>query len=80
MLYVTERAVFELGEGGPVLVEIAPGADLERDVLGAMGFSPRVSPDLRRMDARLFAEGRMDLGADLAKRPSRPGPKRLAEG
>jgi propionate CoA-transferase len=52
--YVTERATFELGEHGPVLVEIAPGVDLERDVFGRMGFRPEVSPDLRVADAAIF--------------------------
>jgi propionate CoA-transferase len=52
--YVTERATFELGEHGPVLVEIAPGVDLERDVFARMGFRPEVSPDLRVADAALF--------------------------
>ncbi len=39
MHYVTERAVFELRPEGPVLTEIAPGIDLERDIPGAYGFS-----------------------------------------
>lgn len=77
VLYVTERAVFRLTVAGPELIEIAPDADLEHDVLGAMGFRPRIAPDLRRMDARLFAEARMDLGTDLSARPRRPGPARL---
>jgi propionate CoA-transferase len=59
--YVTERAVFRLGPQGPELTEIAPGADLESDVLAAMAFRPPVSPALRRMDARIFAEAPMRL-------------------
>jgi propionate CoA-transferase len=46
--YVTERAVFRLGEDGPELIEIAPGLDVERDVIAQMGFRPSVSADLRR--------------------------------
>ncbi len=61
VLYVTERAVFRLGPNGPVLTEVAPGVDVERDVLGQMDFRPAVSPELRRMDARLFREQAMGL-------------------
>ncbi|GIX11423.1 acyl CoA:acetate/3-ketoacid CoA transferase [Elioraea sp.] len=76
---VTERAVFRLVREGVELVEIAPEADLERDVIGVMAFRPLVSPALRRMDARLFAAARMGLAADLAAKPPRPPPARLAD-
>lgn len=54
VLYVTERAVFELLEQGMVLAEIAPGTDLERDVLGQMAFQPVVPADLKVMDPAIF--------------------------
>ncbi|WP_446899097.1 acyl CoA:acetate/3-ketoacid CoA transferase [Clostridium sp. LBM24168] len=57
VLYITERAVFKLDENGLVLVEIAPGIDLEKDILAHMDFKPRVSPDLKTMDENIFKEG-----------------------
>jgi propionate CoA-transferase len=70
--YVTERAVFRLGECGPEVIEIATGADLEADVIAVMGFRPRVSPALRRMEAGLFADGPMGLASRLpGARPAR---------
>lgn len=69
MLYVTERAVFRLTADGPELVEIAPGVDLERDVLAHMRFQPKVSAQLRRMDARIFGEEPMGLRDILLTQP-----------
>jgi propionate CoA-transferase len=57
-LIVTERAVFRVAPDGLVLAEIAPGADLARDVLGRMAFAPvRIADPLPRMDAAHFAAG-----------------------
>ena len=54
VLYVTERAVFRLVDGQLVLVEIAPGIDLQRDVLAHCGAPVAVSPALATMDARIY--------------------------
>jgi propionate CoA-transferase len=63
--YVTERAVFALADDGLVLTEVAPGIDVERDVLGQMGFRPRVADKLLTMDRRLYSTGAMGLAADF---------------
>jgi len=67
--YITERAVFALEDDGLVLTEVAPGIDVEREVLSRMGFRPRVADDLRAMDRRLYATGPMGLAADFGAAP-----------
>ena len=47
--------------GGLELIEIAPGIDLDRHILAQMGFVPAISPQLRLMEAGLFAEGSIKL-------------------
>src|SRR5664279_5129261 len=62
VLYVTERCVFRLADaGGLELIEIAPGIDLEREILALMDFAPAISPDLRLMEASLFVDVPMGL-------------------
>jgi len=77
--FVTERAVFRVADGGVELVEIAPGVDPERDVIAHMGFRPRVARDLREMDARIFAPGRMNVAGEIHAKPKRYRSARVAQ-
>jgi propionate CoA-transferase len=69
VLYVTERCVFALRPQGLELVEVAPGIDIESDILANMDFKPiiRATPDL--MDARIFRNELMDLREDMLRLP-----------
>jgi propionate CoA-transferase len=64
VIYVTERCVFRLSHRGLELVEIAPGMDLDRDILAHMAFRPFVG-ELRQMDARLFRPEALGLRSRL---------------
>jgi len=64
VLYVTERCVLELTPGGLELVEVAPGIDIDRDILAHMDFLPIVRQP-RPMDGRIFAPGPMGLRARM---------------
>lgn len=64
VLYVTERAVFAATPEGLRLIEVAPGIDIERDVLGQMDFAPIVQ-DVALMDSRIFLPQPMGLAALL---------------
>ena len=65
VFYITERCVFRLTTDGPELIEIAPGIDLERDILAHMEFRPKISPALKTMDERIFHNELMHLQSDL---------------
>jgi len=66
-IFVTERAVFDMVDGALRLVELAPGIDLQRDVLDQMEFRPLVAEHVRKMDARIFAAGPMNLRSSAAR-------------
>jgi len=61
VLYITERCVFSLTPNGLLLQEVAPGVDLERDVLAKMEFVPLLATPMRTMDPRLFRAETMGL-------------------
>lgn len=73
VFYVTERCVFRLTREGVELIEIAPGADVEKDILAQMEFRP-IMKNVRRMDERIFKLPPMGLKDDLL---SIPIPERL---
>jgi len=69
VLYVTERCVFALRPDGLELTEVAPGIDIERDILSLMDFKPLIPREPSLMDARIFRDGPMDLRERLLTIP-----------
>ncbi|MGM0403105.1 MAG: acyl CoA:acetate/3-ketoacid CoA transferase [Thermodesulfobacteriota bacterium] len=65
VLYITERCVFKLTEKGMELLEIAPGVDLQADILALMEFDPIVTGTPSQMDPRIFRDEPMQLKKDL---------------
>src|SRR5262249_6534302 len=68
--YITERAVFRLTDDGVELCEVAPGINVDRDVLGQMAFVPKLAPELRLMDERIVRVGPMGLRRDWGLGPA----------
>jgi len=68
VFYVTERCVFRLTREGVELIEIAPGIDLEKDLLAQMEFKP-IMKNVRPMDERIFKLPPMGLKDDLLSIP-----------
>lgn len=64
ILYITERAVFKLNADGIMLEEIAPGIDLDKDVLSKMNFKPRLGR-VKEMDSRLFRDDKMGIKSEF---------------
>lgn len=67
VFYVTERAVFRRTGKHNVLelIEIAPGVDLQRDILDLMDFAPAIHPKLKTMDSRIFFDKKMSAAGDF---------------
>ena len=68
VIFITERCVFTLTGEGVELTEIAPGVDLEKDILAYMDFKPIVK-NPKTMDERIFRLPPMDLKTDLLSKP-----------
>lgn len=64
VIYVTERCVFQLTPGGLELIEVAPGIDIEKNILAHMDFKPIINK-VQPMDRRIFVDEPMDLLAEL---------------
>ncbi|HEX6734423.1 MAG TPA: acyl CoA:acetate/3-ketoacid CoA transferase, partial [Azonexus sp.] len=69
VLYITERCVFVLTPEGLELTEIAPGVDLQRDILDKMAFRPLLRGTPKLMDARIFADQPMNIRPGMLERP-----------
>ncbi len=67
ILYITERAVFRLTGQGLVLEEVAPGVDVDRDIISKMGFAPTPGSALKEMDERLFKKGKMGVREEIVQ-------------
>ena len=61
VMYITERAVFELRKDGVYLTEVAPGIDVKTQVIDVMGFEPKIDGTVKTMDERIFRDEIMGL-------------------
>jgi propionate CoA-transferase len=68
VLYVTERCVFRLTPDGLELTEVAPGVDIDRDILAHMDFEPIVKAP-RIMEGSIFATEPMGLRERMSPAP-----------
>jgi propionate CoA-transferase len=69
VFFITDRCVFQLTSRGLQLTEIAPGLDLDRDVLAHMGFEPIITSEPAIMDQRIFRPAPMGLRDELLTVP-----------
>lgn len=62
VLYITERAVFKVNDEGLLtLTEVAPGIDIEKDIINQMEFRPIISENLKLMNPNLFINDKLNL-------------------
>ena len=66
VLYITDRCVFKLTKDGLKLTEVAPGIDIDTQILPYMDFKPIIDDDVKEMDPKIFQEGLIGL-KDLIK-------------
>jgi propionate CoA-transferase len=66
ILYATERGVFRLNKSGIVLEEVAPGIDIDKDIISKMGFMPIIG-STKEMDERIFSDEKMDVRDEIMK-------------
>jgi propionate CoA-transferase len=69
VLYITERCVFKLCPEGLELTEIAPGVDLQKDILDQMDFRPIIKGEPKLMDARIFRDEPMNIRGQMLEIP-----------
>jgi propionate CoA-transferase len=69
VLYVTERCVFTLTPDGLELTEVAPGIDVQKDIVSLMGFAPVIKQPPRLMDERIFRAAPMGLRSLMLRVP-----------
>ncbi|MCF8042478.1 MAG: acyl CoA:acetate/3-ketoacid CoA transferase [Desulfarculaceae bacterium] len=61
VIFVTERCVFRLVPEGLLLTEIAPGINLDRDILAHMALTPGIAQPIKLMDPRIFLPQKMGI-------------------
>lgn len=67
ILYVTERAVFRLTKDGIALEEVAPGIDIDKDIIPKMSFEPIIRGSVGEMDNRIFNESIMGIRDEIIR-------------
>ncbi len=78
VLYVTERCVFRLTRDGLELIEVAPGIDIEKDIVGQMAFEPVIPESVSLMDQRIFGIEVMGIRSNSTGEENEMIKKRIA--